>query len=254
MDAYLDGRLNDAEQTAFERIVGDDPEARADIELQRRIDAALRREFAPPVEMPTLWTNGQTFPAGQLSPPDDTVRRFPSRPAWVWAFAAVLALAVTAGVYLALMSSPPTVTPIVRQRESFVEVRERLLANRFEPDWVCEVGPKFAMSVYWRLGQPLLVGAVPSGVNILGWSYCNALSPETMVLLTRVDDRPVVIYVDRKEYDRPQSAPEGLRLFRGEVGDLVLYELTQAESPSVLPLFFKPEIEEGWKDISIYED
>ncbi|MCG3129932.1 MAG: hypothetical protein FLDDKLPJ_00670 [Phycisphaerae bacterium] len=252
MEAYLDGRLAKAEQAAFERAVADDPDARAEIEVQRRIDAALRREFAPPAEMPTLWTNGQTFPAGQLSSPDRAARRFPRRT--TWALAAALALAVTAAVYVALTSSPPAVTPIVRHRESFVEVRERLLADRFEPDWVCEVGPKFAMSVYWRLGQPLLVGAIPSGVNVLGWSYCNALSPETMVLLTRVDDRPVVIYVDRKAHDRSQSAPEGLRLFRGEVGDLVLYELTQAESASVLPLFFEPAIEEGWKDISIYED
>jgi hypothetical protein len=70
-----------------------------------------------------------------------------------------------------------------------------------------------------------------------GLAYLGGMSPHTTAMLARVDQSPVLVFVDRLERDQPQAMPEpssGLRLFRKQLGELVLYELTPLTAPRVM--------------------
>lgn len=243
LDLYLDGLIDEAERRRFELRIEADAELRAAVEAQARIDASIRRLFAPPACQPHIPRSAGTSRSRLL------------RGAWV----AAAALLIGCGILLGLLSRtrhPEMVYAPEIQRSTFQAIHERLVDRGYTPEWVCPPGPKFAMCVYWRLGQTLLVSHTPPGVELLGWTYAPSLSPETMVLLTRVDDRPVTVFVDRLEVDTSQQLTDsqGLRLFRRQVHDLVAYELSEGPQPVILPLLFEPPIEPGWKDIPLYEE
>jgi hypothetical protein len=58
------------------------------------------------------------------------------------------------------------------------------------------------------------------------------------VLLARVDGKEVIVVVDRKAREKSPLPParSGLRSFREEYGNLVLYEVTPLDHPTILPL------------------
>ena len=87
------------------------------------------------------------------------------------------------------------------------------------------------------------MGQAPVGVNAVGLSYCNSITPRTLILLAKVKDRPVLVFVDRLDKDEGQSLPPGsaLKLFSRTVDELVLYELTPLAEPHLLGLFRRPE-------------
>ncbi len=82
-DRLLDGLLTGPEKDQAERAVQAEPEAREQAELQRRIDDAIGRLFAPPAA---------ARPARRI-------------PAWPWAAAAAVLLTM-AGVYWFVLRPP----------------------------------------------------------------------------------------------------------------------------------------------------
>ena len=86
----------------------------------------------------------------------------------------------------------------------------------------------------------------------MGWAYANTLSPETMVLLTRVGDDPVLIFVDRAENRHDPVGCPGLNIFERSLDQLVLYEVTPRKAPGVLSCFFNPGMQPGWEKIIPY--
>lgn len=244
LDLYLDGLLDGEQHRQFELRVEADAELRTAVQTQSRIDTALRRLFVAPTAREPR------------NPESVSVTRTGARRG-LWVAAALLLIGC--GIILGLRSWPRP-TSVVRapesQRSTFREIHQRLVDRGYTPDWECPPGPKFAMYVYWRLGQTLLVTNTPPGVELVGWAYAASLSPETMVLLTRVDGKPVTVFIDRAEVDSPQylAAIDGRSVFRREIHNLVTYELSDGPGPVILPLLFEPSIEPGWKDIPMYDD
>jgi hypothetical protein len=117
----------------------------------------------------------------------------------------------------------------------------------FKPEWVCKNDAEFAEAVRYRLGQPLLVTKGVPGLEVLGWAYPNKfgatpLSDQTMILLSTVDGQRDVVFVDRAGADKPLAVKSGkLNLFRRQIGDLVLYEVTPNDRPVVIEAMYKPD-------------
>jgi hypothetical protein len=113
----------------------------------------------------------------------------------------------------------------------------------FKCDWECKTDSEFAMTFTAQLGQPLLMKALPAQVSSLGLSYVGGISPRSIGYLAKVEGKPVMVFVDQTHADGGQalSSPEGLHLFKREVGSLVLYEVTPLEKSHLLDLFYVPE-------------
>lgn len=231
IEAYLDGALIGAALVEFQRRLADEPELRDELAGQERINAGLRRVFAPPrVEMPaaaSAASSGWRFP-----------RRY-------------LAYAAAAGIALVAVTiyqfNPPLRTPPTRFMPP-VGVYQTLMNQGFKPSFVCTTDEAFASTVKEKFGQPLLVGAT-DGIQLLGWGYGSdyagvTLSRDTLVLMAMVDGKETVVLMDKKSRDRKMESPpaeSGVHMFRGEVGDIVLYEITPSDRPTVLPRMYDPE-------------
>ena len=83
------------------------------------------------------------------------------------------------------------------------------------------------------------------GVTLTGWTSSQVFSRYTGVLMAKgVDGADIVMIIDQARFDRQLPEPEsaGLHLFRREVAGLVLYEITPASEPVILPQVYQPEI------------
>jgi hypothetical protein len=250
LDAYLDGQLDAVERDRFEQRLRLDPILQAELVLQRRLDEALRRRFEPPSPQRVLEALSRRAGGPQ-------VLRFPSARRW---FQRPWGLAVAASIIVALIgvnwyvwtSLPHGLAPRPERRPielvSLERGYQRELERGFRPLWLCETDHEFASAIFKSLGQGLLITIPPAEIKAKGLSYLPALSKDTMILLAEVETQPVVVFIDRLAADsRPTLPPEsGLRLFRREVGALVLYEVTPLGEPRVLELFYDPKMPEEW--------
>lgn len=214
IESYLDGQLSEAERASFEAKVAESAELRAQLELQRRVDAALGRLF------------GESSEAAPVLP---MPRRWRVHPALV-ALAAVVCMA-TVGVWWfatrSFVDQPDRLGPLYRQT----------IAAGFTPEVVCTTPDEFAGWVRSNFGQPLHPSADP-GIEYVGWSYAHIVSGYSGVLLARVDGQPVIVAMDRidREYARqvgPRDA--SLTMHRRRIGNLVLYEVTPLGRARILP-------------------
>lgn len=217
LDGLADGRLEGAERAEAERLVRENPDAAAYIRASAEADAAVRRLFAPPGEIPLT-----TAPVGTIAPA--------GRRVWVrWVMAAALLLAAL-GAYISnfvLVESPDS-------------VYRELVASGFEPSWECKNDEEFANYTHHQLGEAYLV-APAEGVKLLGWNYNSAagiLSEQATTLLVDSGGAHVVVFSDRVSRDRPlRLRPfSRLHLFRREMGSVVLYEVSPLDHESVIPL------------------
>jgi hypothetical protein len=250
LDAYLDGQLDAPERARFERRLRLDPELQAELELQRRVDEALRRRFRPPSPQRIL----QAL-SGRASEPEilrlPPSRRWFQRP-WGVAAAASIVVALLGANWYVWTTLPhglgprPARPPI--ELVSLESGYQHEIKKGFRPLWLCETDHQFASSIFRSLGQGLLISLPPPGIKAKGLSYCPSLSENTMILLAEVESHPVVVFIDRLAADSRPSLPgdSGLRLFRREVGTLVLYEVTPLSEPRVLELFYDPQMPEEW--------
>lgn len=238
IDDYVDGVLSEPQRAAFERRLETDSLLRAELERQSRIDAALDNLFTPP-------------------PPDNVLAavqadRRPAQPAIYRLFtfnrlavAAVLLIAILGGWLYMSHVRGPLVPPGPRYVwHSLQEVYEYRVADGFQPDWSCP-DREFAYTFYNNHGAFLLLAAeLPDDVVALGLGYnvCISRTTQSTLLVIRVKGEPVLLFVDRREADPVHTLPDAskLHLFRRELGELVIYELTPFDQPSVLDLLYIP--------------
>lgn len=270
IERYLDGTLSPHERREFEQRVQSDSALIEIVERQQAIDASLKRLFQPPeaageAALPRSVAaagrapyslNGQADRSDPVScdNPRRTRLRFFSR-ANRWRFAAALLLLLGGASFLLLRSGPGKVAPPPMVLVSVNRAYSDALAGGFAPEWVCETDQQFAMMLYHRLFQAMLLDETPSNVQILGWRYVYSLSPETMMLLTRVEDKPVAILIDQVDHaGQAKFDPgEGVNLFQRQVGGLVLLEVTPLDHPAVLEHFYQPEhIPDEWYKTAPY--
>ncbi len=267
LDLYIDGLLDDAGRQAFEAELARNADLRAQLALQGRIDSGLKagcairpdldisfgspaRAEAPETRSGPASASAIPAPAQAGSVPARARSESLARLKWYVGVAAVLMLgALVFRQYVGVPSEVKYIDP-----ESLYT---RLELGGFEPEFVCKDDAEFVAAVVKRLGSGLLVTPA-SGLTVLGWAYGKdyegrIIGPDTLVLMVKVSDpaegpgtpgRPpgsgphhVLVLMDRTSSDRAlptRCEKTGLRLFRREVGPLVLYEVTPLNAPSVL--------------------
>jgi hypothetical protein len=102
MQLYLDGQLEDADRLRAEKLLKEDPQARAEMEVYERIRRALRDAATPGHEISQpdfMWTRVKETIERGAYPPDDTETE--RTPWWNWDYRWAFT-GVAAGVILAL--------------------------------------------------------------------------------------------------------------------------------------------------------
>lgn len=244
LDAYLDGRMSAVDRERFERTLARHPELRYEADLQSEIDRSLMRTMAPPSASALAQIARRV-----LEQRDEPGR---SRPAVVarlrpLGIAASLALMV-AGVWLTWrgLTQGTVGEPYVPlPRQTFVAAYHEKLETGFEPAWVCETDEIFRETFRKQYGQPLQIAELPEGTRMLGLSYANTITPWTTCILAQADDDPIVIFVDRARSASGIADPpaeSGLSMYRRNLGELVICELTPRDAPSLLDAFYNPDV------------
>lgn len=225
LERYCDGELSPEHVGAFEQLLDKNAALRGQVELQRRVDAALCGLFGE-----ERLTDALPLPR----PPAFRLGR-------VIAVAAVLLIAILLGVaYLQFGDSgrSPASYPQLTMQAYYDEA----IAASFEPGWVCENDEQFAGAFDDRFDQPMLAGALPDGVELLGLGYGRVLSSRTVTVYARVHGRPVLLFVDRAARPLPtEPLSDGLYRYHRELGGVAIYEVSPLSRPHLLEHFYLVE-------------
>ncbi|MFZ4573316.1 MAG: hypothetical protein ACOYN0_02895, partial [Phycisphaerales bacterium] len=226
IERYLDGLLEGEQLAKFEEAAGRDAALRERLELQASIDRSLGRLFTYPAPEPA-----------REQPPTPAHRPLPvwQRPVSWRHIAAVLVLGAAVVVAMNWPQQPPPA-----QRMEPLAVYRNLKNAGWPVEFECKTEREFAEVMQTRMGHPLYVPAETPGVVVAGWSYSSGytgspLGPTTMYLITRVDQQPVVVMIDKAEHDRELCLPRGsdLHLYRVRIQDIVIYEISPLKAPRV---------------------
>jgi len=253
LDAYLDGSLGKSERSAFESLLERNPELRREVELQRRIDAALRGELNPPSDerAADLLESALAATPSTLHPPR---RPLPLRLPRV-AIAAAFLIAATGGIlYLTRGWRDPNRRPlrIVNVDSAY----QRELKEGFDPNRLCPIGQPLAAAIWHRTGQGLLIPTAAEltqrGIQVLGFTRAHSVAWGALVLMLRIDEKPVLVFICRPSEEKPQSIPTGgkLNIFRRTIGGALLVEVSPLPSARALPEFFDPHMPTEWYDVA----
>jgi hypothetical protein len=263
LDAYLDGLLDSARQREIVQRAKLDVRLRAELELQRQIDAQLRQSFqvppVPPLGMDgpgragdsAAGRNGTPRPVQQNSTPPATHRSASQPrpldpwPRWLprelmypWKIAGLGALAAIAWMTVIWFVLPPRRSGAEFHPRPLAEVYHETVNNGFEPSYAGINADRIRDTFYHRHGQALKLGQLPADCRVEGISYVPAVSQHSTAVLARVQDQPVMVFVDKLARDpgEPSLAGRGLRLFRAELNELVIYEITPLAEPRLISL------------------
>lgn len=235
LDAYFDNRLSAAERVAFEQRIEREPALRRAVHAQRQIDAALQRVYrAPNAEAVLARARAQA-----ALRPVGTPRII--KLAWavgaIGAAAALVMFAVYTNVFDLRPSRPKVVDPDAYRR--LENIYDAQVAAGFRPNWECREPEQFKSTFRNDLGQGLAFAMIPTDASVWGIGYAETLmSVNTKLILVKLGDTPILVFVDRRSADREMVLPpgRGLNLFRRELGGLVLYEVSPLPEAKVLPL------------------
>lgn len=238
--AYTEGVLSPADRAAFEAELARSPELRAMLDVMRRADASLGRQFALPASVAAA-------PAAVASIPGRAVRE---RSAASWGrWGALVGGAIAASILLVLtlqfvndryLRTNPTALTVSKYFDGVVQ-------NGMTPDYVCKDDAEFVEYSRKAFGLPLLAQGDAS-VEIIGWTgYGDTLrrlgvSTQARVILARVEGRPAIVIIDRADAGAPgpELDPAGrgrLNLFARQLDGLELYEVTPLSKPAALDRF-----------------
>lgn len=237
IERYLDGLLTEQERKAFLDRLQSDRALQEQLDLAERVSASLGSSFA--------------LPDGDEPATEQHRRRFVRIPQPIGRALAAAAAVLAIGIAIKLNLPPPTRIYYTLLERAYTSYE----LNGFTPEWVCETDEEFAEAVRERLGQPMLIEDADSIIELLGWAYSQdssgygdtIISSDSMILLTRVDGIGVIVIVDRVEDEsEPLTIGDhlGLSVFRRVHDDLVLYEVTPMNEPTVIGLAYTPKSDE----------
>jgi hypothetical protein len=232
LEAYLDGVMADEERALFELEIQQNSQLAAEVALQARVDAALQREF-PVVAIPAAHLAAFEKHLATASEGTEIIAtsiRWPWVAGLVAAAAACLAFVLWNAEISSLHEPKFTPTPLA-------QVYLQTVAEGFEPYYECRDDKRFAETFELRQGIPLQLTDLPNGSMMKGLSYSGGLSRETTAMLCDVEGKPVMVFVDRAEQDKPLAAKNtdpNVNIFRQERDGLVFYEVTPLEKPTMM--------------------
>ncbi|RIK61764.1 MAG: hypothetical protein DCC65_18470 [Planctomycetota bacterium] len=261
INAHLDGLLKPDQQEQFRRALSSSKSLRDELETQSRIDESLRRSFAPPSAEDILARATGAKPAA-ATPPQKARRRFWTPAVKYTAIAAALLLLAGGGwwTWLSMQDAGAPTLQIVKKPEatsrSLYEVFADTVRQGFKPVWVCENDKQFFQTTYERFGHGLMLAAtLPKDHKALGWSYGISISPTSAYLLCEANGRRSIVFIDKLERDKVAriDTQGDLSLHRREIGEMVLYEVTESSRPQMLEYFYEKdpgEVPDDWKESS----
>lgn len=256
LDAFLDGQLPPEQALAVGRALEAEAASKSTVDLQHGIDRVLREQFrgagsiqlnlpaaVSPLEAPSTVSTSVQPP--RLKFPLAAAKSKPKQSVFRRTLTAVAAmLLVTGGTLWAtgvIETGMLGITP-----DGLIApgpVYQGKVASGFRPEWKCETDAEFEGVTREAFDQPLLV-AKATGVEVAGWGsyYEPVLSTDTRQLLVKADEKPVLVFIDRKEKARYLKAPSGsgLHIHKRVLGKVVMYEMTPSKTPQVLGLFYDP--------------
>jgi hypothetical protein len=278
LDLYADEQLHGEQRTAFESRLGREAALGEAYARQRAIDASLRRVFPPPAidghadrvleramaqlppaervaqhnghakSDPALDRAAATYvlpnsPASTST--DKRRRRQPLLRGWLSIAAMItLLIGVPSALWLWRDTIRPPASPYApTQAMALDDLYHQQVARGFKPDWVCKDQKEFASYFAGRLGQALMIHDAPAGAAMLGLSYTGGVTPSSMGMLGTADGKQVLIVVDQAANDSKvqMNRPGDLKLYRRQIGSLMLYEITPLDQPKLLDMFYQPE-------------
>ncbi|MCA9242459.1 MAG: hypothetical protein KDA32_00785 [Phycisphaerales bacterium] len=233
LDRYLDNQMSDDERRAFEESLTGDSAARREVASQRAVDESLKRLFPAPDVERVLERALRSAPSRRRAP---VVFRFT-------AMAAAAALVTAIGVYW--FNRAPTQNPVIQNTfrpESFETAYNREVEAGFKPEIVCKDDLEFAGAAWGASREGLLVASA-TDVKVVGWVHSTAISPKTLMLLTRVDgDTPVAVFFDTgqsaEQYASRLKLPcrGKLHAHRRDIGQAAVIEISPLAEPRVVNL------------------
>lgn len=192
--------------------------------LHEEIEASLRRQF--PVA---------TAPPRQIKKVVAAISHMPASIRWrTWGVAGAAAAALLLIAFAWGQRASRVVSPFF-EPAPLVALYQEAVAQGFEPYYECEDSERFAAVFAKRQGLPLRLETMPQGSRMLGLSYPGGISRDTTAMLCEVAGQPVMVFVDRLDADEQVEGiaadADGLHVFRSELANLVVYEVTPLEEP-----------------------
>lgn len=228
-EAFLDGTLSEAEREEILTQLND--VRRVEVEMQAKIDAALRNLFpvvAAPEDLALLAESGETTAEVRGS-----LQRRHLLTGGLTAAAALIGIILT---WWTLDSGNPA--PFFKPTP-LAQIFRETLQHGFHPYYECHDDQRFADIFAARQGIPLHLLPMPEGTKMLGLSYPGGLSRDTTAMLCMVDESPVMVFVDRAEADseiaeRVENDNSAVHVFRSERDGLVFYEVSELDEPRAM--------------------
>lgn len=230
LEAFLDGLMDPVEADAFAQKLRQDSDRHSSVDLQRRIDEALKRQFlvnSPELATVTSWlkraaASKDVRHVGAAAPTESRLR-----PKVHWVLIAIAAGMAWCAVVWQLGYFRPDQPHF--EPQPLVKLYAETLQAGFQPYYECHDAARFADTFKVRLGKPLQLAALPDGSHMLGLSYVGGLSRETTAMLCLVANSPVMVFVDRAGRDSAiatQGQNSELHVFRTVKYGLVFYEVS----------------------------
>jgi len=225
LESYLDNTMSPDEKSDFERRLAIDPQATRQIQLQRDVDAGLKRIFDPPQ---ALADEIQRLVEAETLPEVRPVLGKSQSHRRVWLAAALSLAAMAAWAAVAWQWGDQEELEPLFQPRPLANIYRETVARGFRPYYFCEDDERFAQTFLERQDVPLRLTSLPHGQRMVGLSYPGGLSQDTTAMLCYVDETPVMVFVDRSQADQSivtASAEPELKVHRREFAGLVIYEV-----------------------------
>ena len=250
LERYLDGLLTDDELIEFEQRLESDGALQRGVEQHREFEERLNQAFAPArltaEALESLLNKSiQSDDSNKQSGTPKPASSMKSRRRLV--VGAICAIAAAIAWFFVSMQSGATrkVSPFFEQRPLAL-IYQETIDNGFRPYYYCEDQARFARTFRKRQATPLELSETPADRRMVGLSFAGGLSRDTTAMLAYVEEQPVVVFIDRNEFDNEQLMSQrkkkhaNLFVHRKELADLVIYEVSPFDSAKMAPYLSLP--------------
>jgi hypothetical protein len=223
-----------AEEVNDGAVSADQQKVDFELQLQQKIDASLGRLFtSEPVKEATHRRKIETLVSRSKVPDrrSSAVR--------------ILVLAASVMLLASLVFwqfDQRKTSEIVYQRKPLVDLYQDSLDRGFRPYYVCDDPVRFAAQFEKQLGVPLRLAEMPEHKRMAGISFLGGVSRKTTAMLGRVNNEPVLVFVDELSKDDDQMQEQvgengQFHVSRATKDGLVFYEISKFKDGQFIEYF-----------------